>query len=82
MNMIYLGETLDYEDNERNVFLPFVYGNDRSLRREAEALLEESGNHRTTKEALDQSNPEASWSISPETSAQNKLFSTFRLPEC
>jgi hypothetical protein len=51
---------LDYEDNERNAFLSFVYGNDSSLKRGAEALLEESGNHRVNKEALDQSNPEAS----------------------
>jgi hypothetical protein len=51
---------LDYEYNERNAFLSLVFGNDSSLRREVEVLLEESGNHRESREALDQSDSEAS----------------------
>jgi hypothetical protein len=55
-----LREVLDYEYNERNALLSLAYGNDSSLRRKVEVLLEKSGNHRESVEALDQSNSEAS----------------------
>jgi len=35
-----LREVLDYEYNERNALLSLAYGNDSSLRREVEVLLE------------------------------------------